>query len=103
MTFCFGFAVCLYFVLLKGILLFLSAMSNRSRWWTKRYHRQDTVNEPKDLALIPQTSIESESEKIIVERDDNKMKDTIRMKLAVFNDDEKMINDILREKSERES
>ena len=79
-------------------------MSNRSRKWTKLDLRQDTVNEPKDLELTPLTSIEAESETNIVERDDNKMKDTNRMKLAVFNDDEKMINDILREKtSERES
>ena len=79
-------------------------MSNRSRKWTKLDLRQDTGNEPKGLALTPLTSIETESEKNIVERDDDKMKDANRMKLAVFNDDEKMINDILREKtSERES
>ncbi|XP_046842360.1 transient receptor potential cation channel subfamily A member 1-like [Xenia sp. Carnegie-2017] len=80
-----------------------TAMSNRSWKWTKLDLTQDTVNEPKDLALTPLLSIEAESETNIVERDDNKMKDINRMKFAVFNDDEKMINDILREKtSERE-
>ncbi|XP_046841984.1 ankyrin-1-like [Xenia sp. Carnegie-2017] len=78
-------------------------MSNRSRKWTKLDLRHNTGNEPKGLALTPLTSIEAESETNIVERDDGKMKDANRIKLAAFNDDEKMINDILREKtSERE-